>query len=73
MRREALRELLDPATGLYPELAARLMTRLGIDNITNLLEHYTAPSTNMIYLNTNQVQGLNIDNKPTGPVIPPRR
>lgn len=70
LRREALRELLDPDSGLYPELAARLKTRLGIESITNLLEQFKVPDTNMIYSVSNNVTGLSIGNKPSGPTRP---
>lgn len=56
LRREALRELLDPQTGLYPELSARLMTQLGIQSITNIMERLQAPDTEMIFTATNKLR-----------------
>ncbi|MBL9168657.1 MAG: hypothetical protein JNN07_13015 [Verrucomicrobiales bacterium] len=75
LRKEALRELLDPETGLYPELQARLKTRLGIESVTNLVNQFKVPDTNMIYGVTNRVIGLSIDKAPSGPPpvsVPPK-
>lgn len=62
LKNEAIRQLLDPDRGLYPELAARLMKKQGIQNLTNWLSSLksSAPSTNSINTTTNRYQSLDL-------------
>ncbi|MBM3846494.1 MAG: hypothetical protein FJ405_09445 [Verrucomicrobia bacterium] len=64
---EALRQMLHPETGLYPEMRARVMRLHNIASITNLFPSLTnRPTTNYIFEITNKVDELKI-----APIKPP--
>ncbi|MBI3869010.1 MAG: hypothetical protein HY299_10830 [Verrucomicrobia bacterium] len=70
IQREVLCDLLNPETGLYPHLAARVMSRRKISSYTNLCaQTFTLPNTNSLERLTNRVNAVNPEG-PGGAVIP---
>ncbi len=64
MMREALCETLNPESGVYPEYAARIMTRRGIKSLAEVCPQLVVP-TDISKAATNKVQGFL-------PVAPPK-
>ena len=63
---------VNPETGLYPNLAARVMTRRKIDSYTNLCARIsTLPTSQSLERLTNRVNAVNLEG-PGGPQIPKR-
>ena len=71
IRREVLCDLLHPELGLYPSMAAKVMTRRKVTSYTNLCDRvFTLPTTNMIFETTKRVEGLKIDAPQVTPTLP---
>ena len=73
IQREVLCDLLNPETGLFPDLAARVMTRRKISSYTNLCaQTFTLPTTNSLERLTNRVNNVDLS-APQGGVAPPKQ